>query len=340
MEIFRSDDGSVAKFIHDDFSETAIKCVPSQSTFRDSDTGHIETRFTDRNKWSLFVSSSTGCFMKCRFCHLTEKNSRFIKLSSQQIYDNLVEATKAELQARPELSQRWLKMSWMGMGDALANPGAVREVTLPYLDWLFSHGYSQGLDGVDISTVLPQVGDKWVRMLADLNTELTAYPSNPRNQNIEQAELATSISYRHRSPLRLFYSLHSAIQETRDYMIPHAMPLREAIPLLQDFQGDHDRTLILHQLFIQGLNGSPAEAKAVVDFVLAHFPLSELRVLRYNHCDRSAYMEWPGLDDTLPWLAQKLPLLKVQQSAGKEVAAACGQFLVAAPKPIQESVVC
>lgn len=62
LEIFRTEDGTVTKFIHSDGSETAIKAVPSQSTFIDKETGTVDIRLTDRNKYSIFISSSTGCY--------------------------------------------------------------------------------------------------------------------------------------------------------------------------------------------------------------------------------------------------------------------------------------
>ena len=82
MEIFRSTDGLVSKFIHDNGDETAIKCVPSQSTVLDRAAGTVRVVETDRQKGSLFISSSVGCYMKCRFCHLTTKDSVFRRLST------------------------------------------------------------------------------------------------------------------------------------------------------------------------------------------------------------------------------------------------------------------
>lgn len=62
--------------------------------------------------------------------------------------------------------------------------------------------------------------------------------------------------------------------------------------------------------------------------------MSELRVLRYNHCDRSPYREWPSIEQALATLAHGVSRLKVQESAGAEVAAACGQFLAAYPRSL------
>ena len=91
FDIFRTEDNTVSKYIHDDGSETAIKMVKSVQNIFNPLTNEIESRESDRNKYSVFISSSVGCFMKCKFCHLTLKNSEFIKLEEDQIFNNLKE---------------------------------------------------------------------------------------------------------------------------------------------------------------------------------------------------------------------------------------------------------
>ena len=329
LEIFRSEDGTVSKFIHADGDETAIKCVPSQTTFVNPKTGTVSTSFSDRKKWSLFISSSVGCFMKCKFCHLTSKNCAFVKLSSRQVVEHLKEAIESEIAFRPEMSERWVKICWMGMGDAIADPDMIVSATLEILDWIMDNGYAQGLDGVDVSTVIPPVSPRWVDHLVILNGVLSTrgYPINPNNSSVEQAQLTTHTSYSDRSIVRVFYSLLSAIQETRDFMTPKALPLSEAVPLLKKLDHAGIRTLI-HQIFVSGLNDSDIEVDALIDLMNTEFPHSELRVLRYNHCDQSPYHEWERVPEIVKRLATKIPLLKVQESAGSEVQAACGQFLV------------
>ena len=89
METFISDDGSIGKFIHDDGSETAVKVVKSCSNFHDPETGTIATEWVDRNKYSVFISSSLGCYMACGFCHLTIKGSQYRKLDTASVVANL-----------------------------------------------------------------------------------------------------------------------------------------------------------------------------------------------------------------------------------------------------------
>jgi adenine C2-methylase RlmN of 23S rRNA A2503 and tRNA A37 len=334
MEAFITDDGSVAKFIHRDGSETAIKVVKSCSNFRDPTTGRIKTEWVDRRKYSVFISASLGCYMRCKFCHLTIKGSAYRKLQAEQVVANVKEAIIAEVARRPEIRERYVKLCWMGMGDAVNQPEMVVEATLELMDWLMANDYAKGLDCVDLSTVLPAVGDDWIEHFVRLNRELERYPINPESFRIEQAKVATHKQYEHRTRFRLFYSLHSAVQTTRELMVPNALPLSEAVPLLKRF-AEAGPNLLLHTVFVEGLNDGLEEVGALLTFVQEHFPENELRVLRYNHCDRSPYREMHSLDQALVRLADGHARFKLQTSAGKEVSAACGQFLVAIPRALQ-----
>lgn len=338
MESFLSDDGSVAKFIHTDGSETSVKVTKSCSNFRDAETGHVETELVDRNKYTIFISASLGCYMSCKFCHLTIKDSAYRKLQTAQVVRNVKEALEHEIARKPEMRDRYVKLSWMGMGDAVNQPEMVYDATIELMDWLMDKGYTRGLDCVDLSTVLPKVHGSWISYFGALNQALAPYPLNPESFRIEQAELSNQKEYKNRSRFRLFYSVHSAIQATRENMVPNARPLVEAIPLLKELMAT-GVNLILHQLFVEGLNDSEIEVTALLDLLSEHFPHNELRVLRYNFCDRSPYREWSRVDLAVSRIADAHPALKVQVSAGKEVAAACGQFLVAMPRSVKRRIV-
>lgn len=337
MQVFHTQDGRVAKFIHADGSETAIKAGPSQSSFMDQATGEVHVRHTDRNKYSVFVSSSVGCYLKCPMCHLTIKNSLYRPLRGEQILENLKEALREEIRARPELASRYLKLCWMGMGDALNEPAMVRDISNRFLEWVFQEGFAAGLDCVDLSTVMPRVSLTWQAEFRALREELAKWPGNPLNAQVEQAELSTHSSYLARPPFRLFYSVHSAIQTTRDRMAPKTTPVEDAVSSLKDF-GAPAAGLIFHQLFVEGLNDSLEEVRALSKFMVSHFPESELRVLRYNHSAHSPLREWGSVQAAVSLLAQSVPHLKVQISAGDEVQAACGQFIVARIRTVKRSL--
>ena len=85
-----SDDKTVVKIVHDDASETAIKTVSSCDTVMTKD-GEFELNETDRNKYSIFISDSAGCYMKCQFCYLTLKAMKFAKINVLKLFNNLID---------------------------------------------------------------------------------------------------------------------------------------------------------------------------------------------------------------------------------------------------------
>lgn len=318
METFISDDGSVGKFIHNDGSETAVKVVKSCSNFHDPETGIIATEWVDRNKYSVFISSSLGCYMACGFCHLTIKGSQYRKLDTASVVANVKEALLFELARKPEMKERYVKLCWMGMGDAVNQPDMVYEATLLLMEWIMANGYAKGLDCVDLSTVLPKVGDSWIERFHALNEALKVYPMNPESFKVEQAEVSTHDHYEGRTPFRMFYSVHSAKQETRDKMVPRALPVAQAVELLKRFRTPGGPNLMLHQLFIEDLNDSEDEVTALLHLLKQEFPGIELRILRYNFCDRSPHREWSNIDYAISRLPASIRRSKCKHRRAKK----------------------
>ncbi len=329
-EILRSPDGQVAKFIHNDGSETVIKCVPSQSTVALED-GSLATLESDRQKYSLFISASAGCYMRCSFCQLTQADFAYRKLSPEAVLANLKEALSLEVAARPDLATRYIKICWMGMGDALNQPQMVHSTTLEFLDWVMANGYALGVDSVDLSTVVPPVRTPWLSEFALLNIGLQRFPHNPAHGVAAQTERSDHQFYPARSSFRLFYSLHSAVPATRDRLVPGALPLDAAVSALLALQA-FGVDILIHQVFLAGENDTLAELAALRDFLEENFPDNELRVLRYNACPHSAVREGVEVVRQLRQLLPAHTRIKVQQSAGSAVNAACGQFHNSAAK--------
>lgn len=327
FDVFRTEDSTVSKYIHEDGSETAIKLVKSLQNILNPITNKIETRSSERNKYSLFISSSVGCYMKCRFCHLTLKDAEYIKISSEQVLNNLKEAMEDIVLFNPDIKKRYIKLSWMGMGDAINKPEMVHDVTLKFLDWIFEKGYAVGLDGVDLSTVMPPIkGKKWISIFHNLEDSLQKYPKNPI-YHMDNVEYSNGY-YSHKNIFRLFYSVESTIQEKREYVVPKAMPLVEAVEHFKEYEQGGKYPVILHHLLVDGLNDTEEELDSLIDFVNNNFKNNELRILRYNFCAKSSYKESEKVIAQVKKLSNSINFLKVQISPGTEVSAACGQFIV------------
>ena len=131
-----------------------------------------------------------------------------------------------------------------------------------------------------------------------------------------------------RSRFRLFYSLHSAVQETRDILIPRATVLKAALPVLLEWSNGNRQNLIFHHLLVSSVNDTPAEIAALENLISIYtLEPYELRLLRYNGCGLSPYEESPDFENLANRLNSKMHV-KVQTSLGSEVRAACGQFIV------------
>lgn len=332
FEVYRTEDKTVSKYIHEDGSETAIKIIKSVQSILNPLTKQIETHYSDRNKYSIFISSSVGCYMKCKFCHLTLKNSEYKKISSLQVLNNLKEAILDMVNFNPDIKNKYVKLSWMGMGDAINKPEMVYEVTIELLNWIFENNFAKGLDGVDLSTVMPKLkNDNWIELFHKLENDLHKYNINPiyNMDNIQFTNIAPNTGfYSHKNIFRLFYSVESAIQEKRENVVPNAMSLIEAANLLNKYSQENKYPVILHHLIVGDLNDSEEELIHLVDFVNNNFKNSELRILRYNFCAKSNYRESLKFTEQIRYLSDKINFLKVQVSPGNEVSAACGQFIV------------
>ena len=326
MKTFVSEDQQVTKYIHEDGSETCIKTVPSLDT--KADAGEVTMEVVDRNKYSVFISPSRGCPLNCSFCYLTIDEVPYARIDSETLEDNIDEAIEHRFAMEPSIGNRYMKVCWMGMGEPILKPMQVADVTISTLDAHLAAGMAAGLDGVDISTVLPSTNDRWIDEFVALNQILSSgvYPLNPKNRNADNvAPGSTFVTYPNRSVFRLFYSLHSAVQETRDLIIPNAMPLVDAAPRLQLLQ-EKGVDVIFHHMFLDGINDSEEELEALAQF-MEQFPDHELRILRYNKHDDSSIKESDAFKECMCFIGGRHDRIKVQVSQGGDVKSACGQFI-------------
>ena len=328
MEVFRNDDNTVAKFLHDDGSETAIKSVSSCNTIIDQVTGELHANDVDRKKFSIFASSSVGCMMKCKFCYLTIKEAKYKRHTVHSIDDNISMAVEHEITENPGIVDRYLKLCWMSSGeDHMIMPERTRFLTGYMVDKFISKKFALGLDGVDLATVMPPGStSEWKEHFGLLEKDLAKFDINPNNSRV----VHSSNSYSNdlvRSRFRIFYSLHSAIQEERDSLIPKARPIAEAVRELEEFNDETGCNIIFHHMFMSGQNDSDRSVDALLEF-MSKRPQHELRILRYNSCTYSPFPESEKFNEIVARLSREVPRLKVQISVGKEVSAACGQFIV------------
>jgi adenine C2-methylase RlmN of 23S rRNA A2503 and tRNA A37 len=305
MEVYRSEDMRVAKYVHDDGSETAIKAIQIQEF------GGVYGAVN--NKYNVFISTSVGCPVGCKFCYLTVKRCPYYKLSTDSIVGNVVSAIREELGVNKELYNMYTKLSWMGMGDAFLDLGLMSEVTIKVASILKEEGLSLGIDCVDISTTMPLVDYDCVDKLKSLSNTLN------KGFNINPMRGRASV-------VRVFYSLHSSVNKTRVKLIPIGASVTVAMDILSHIKGSGISTTI-HHMFFEGINDSEEEVSSVSK-LLKGVGDTELRLLRFNKCPGTLYTESSKFDSIVEVLYKDHKNIKVQSSPGSEVKAACGQFLL------------
>ena len=323
MELYYTEDGKVSKYIHDNGAETTIKTTSSCNNTLNKTTGEIETIKNDKNKFSVFISSSVGCPLGCKFCYLTQNKFPYRKLSSKEIIDNVKEALISEIEHNPSIRKKYIKLSWMGMGDALLlEPYTFRKINEEILDWVLGDmGFAWGLDGIDLSTILPKAQHKggWPHQLSNLNDYCNhSHRMNPANT--------------FRSAVRLFYSLH--FLDHRDLYIPGGSPygVRSDLKYLAKVTDWYGIDLIIHHIFFEGLNDSLGrnfydDAQQLYSAISKYADGCELRILRYNGCEGSKFRESTNFNELLKLYIDIFPKIKYQISSGSEIKAACGQFI-------------
>ena len=131
MEIYRTFDNTVARYIHEDGSETAIKTTPKE--------GFGGVYGNAYNKYNIFISHSVGCPISCSFCYLTVKKCPYHKLTANDIANNVTQALRKELCTRPELKKMYTKLSWMGMGDAFLDLETMYKATLIIINKIMAY---------------------------------------------------------------------------------------------------------------------------------------------------------------------------------------------------------
>lgn len=333
MKLFRTEDGRVSKFIHDDGSETCIKSVysvdysPDEEIIDEKGKRQVNITSIDRNKYSIFLSVSTGCAFNCKFCYLTIDEVRFKKIKYEQLINNVKDAILEEINNPvSDIRNRYIKLCWQGMGDALTAPEMVVAATKEILDWVMSNGYALGLDGVDVSSVIPNKKNiDWVDNFIELDRYLSKFNLNPNNKHVVNKESGDLVEYKNRSFFRFFYSLHSTEQDVKDSIIPNTMPLVDASKVLRKLI-DGGINVAFHYMFLDKVNDNHLSLIRLVSY-MSEWLGCELRVLRYNKHKLGDIVESKNFEDCICFLRKHMINVKVQVSYGKDVKSACGQFV-------------
>lgn len=242
-----------------------------------------------KSRTTACVSSQVGCSLDCRFC-ATARLKRMRNLNPDEIYDQVVAIDK---ESRLYHNKPLSNIVFMGMGEPLMN----------YKNVLESIEKITSDDGLGMSskriTVSTSGVPKMIKKLADDAVKFN-----------------------------LAVSLHSAIQETREQIMPFAknftLPaLRES---LEYWYSKTKRKITYEYIVWKDINDTWADIEALVTF--CKYVSCKVNIIEYNPIDDGHFQQADAavIEDYIQALEAAHIPVTVRRSRGKDIDAACGQL--------------
>jgi 23S rRNA (adenine2503-C2)-methyltransferase len=235
------------------------------------------------------VSSQVGCSLDCAFC-ATSRLKRMRNLNPDEIYDQVVAIDKeSRLYHQKPLSN----IVFMGMGEPLMNYKNV----LASIDKITSdEGLGMSPKRITVSTSgVP----KMIKKLADDDVKF-----------------------------HLAVSLHSAIQKTREEIMPFAKSFT-LVDLKESLLYWHEKTerkVTYEYIVWDGINDDVSHIQALVKF--CNLIPCKVNLIEYNPIDDGVFQQanTAAIEDYINALERARVPVTVRRSRGKDIDAACGQL--------------
>jgi len=247
----------------------------------------------EASRGTVCISSQVGCVLDCPFCHTGTQDFE-ANLSAGEIMAQVL-AIKADLRAEPLsdlLHSDVTHIVYMGMGEPMANEDAVHE----------SIALLMSTDGLNISR----------RRITVSTSGLT-----PQIQRLGEAH-----------PVNLAISLHSAIDEKRDTLVPinRKHPLQALRQCLNTYPVRKQRHITLEYVLLDGANDQKEDLDALIQFVNPE--RERVNLIQFNAFPGSPYSGTPKkhMREFAQGLISKGIRATVRRSRGDDIMAACGQL--------------
>lgn len=242
-----------------------------------------------KSRTTACVSSQVGCSLDCAFC-ATARLKRMRNLNPDEIYDQVVAIDK---ESRLYHGRPLSNIVFMGMGEPLMNYknvlAAIEKITS-------DEGLGMSPKRIVVSTSgVP----KMIKKLADDEVKF-----------------------------HLAVSLHSAIQETRERIMPFAksftlIDLREA---LEYWYEKTQRKITYEYIVWKNINDKWVDIEALVQF--CKYVPCKVNLIEYNPIDDGHFQQAEAsvIEDYIAALESERIPVTVRRSRGKDIDAACGQL--------------
>ncbi len=235
------------------------------------------------------VSSQVGCSLDCNFC-ATARLKRMRNLEPGEIYDQVA---AIDNESRLYYDRPLSNIVFMGMGEPLMNyPNvmkAIDRITSP-------EGLGMSPKRITVST---SGVSKMIKKMADDEVKF-----------------------------KLAVSLHSAIEETRNHIMPFtkSFPLDELREALEYWYKKTKSKVTYEYVVWKGINDDKKSIDALVKF--CKYVPCKVNLIEYNPIDDGEFQQAAPqvIDAYITALEKNNIVAKVRRSRGKDIDAACGQL--------------
>ncbi|PVW17100.1 23S rRNA (adenine(2503)-C(2))-methyltransferase RlmN [Marixanthomonas spongiae] len=242
-----------------------------------------------KSRTTACVSSQVGCSLDCKFC-ATSRLKRMRNLNPDEIFDQVVAIHKESLLYHDKPLSN---IVYMGMGEPLMN----------YKNVLESINMITSEEGLGMSpkriTLSTSGVPKMIKKLADDEVKF-----------------------------HLAVSLHAAIQETREQIMPFAknFTLEDLRESLEYWYKKTKRRVTYEYIVWNNINDTEKDVDALIQFCQA-IPC-KVNLIEYNPIDDGEFQQ--AANSAIDMYIEKLEHNKipvtVRRSRGKDIDAACGQL--------------
>lgn len=235
------------------------------------------------------VSSQVGCSLDCNFC-ATARLKRMRNLAPDEIYDQVV---AIDQESRLYHNRPLSNIVFMGMGEPLMNyPNVMKAIDKITSD----EGLGMSPKRITLST---SGVSKMIRKMADDDVKF-----------------------------KLAVSLHSAIEETRNKIMPFTknFPLTELREAL-DYWYRKTKSKVTYEYVVwKGINDDKKAIDALVQF--CKYVPCKVNLIEYNPIEDGDFQQAESqvIDAYIKALGGAGIVAKVRRSRGKDIDAACGQL--------------
>ncbi len=235
------------------------------------------------------VSSQVGCSLDCNFC-ATAQLKRMRNLAPDEIYDQVL---TIDQQSRQYHNRPLSNIVFMGMGEPLMNyPNVIKAIE----KITSQEGLGMSPKRITVST---SGISKMIRKMADDEVKF-----------------------------KLAVSLHSAIEETRNKIMPFTknFPLTELRQALEYWYRKTKSKVTYEYVVWKGINDQEKDIKALVKF--CKYVPCKVNLIEYNPIDEGEFAQAAPevIDHYITALNDAGIVAKVRRSRGKDIDAACGQL--------------